>query len=184
VRGRRLIWLAGAAVAGAALAVPVGLGPRPGPPAADPVSTVRSDIVRDDPAPGLAGPTLDGHRFDLTRWRGHVVLLGVWASWCEPCRAELRHLADASTRWSARGLRVVTLNVRDDADTARSLLAEVGASDIPAVADPDGVFAAAWGVHALPETFLVDRSGRLRLQRFGPVTSAWLDREIVTLLAP
>jgi cytochrome c biogenesis protein CcmG/thiol:disulfide interchange protein DsbE len=78
---------------------------------------------------------------------------------------------------------VVTLNVRDDAEAATSLLAEVGAADLPAVSDPDGTIAVAWGAHALPQTFLVDRAGRIRLQRFGPVTSAWLDREVLGLLS-
>jgi cytochrome c biogenesis protein CcmG, thiol:disulfide interchange protein DsbE len=183
VRARRLAWLACAAVAGAALGVPVGLNPAPGTPASEPASATGYDIVRDDLTPGLAGPTLDGHRFNLTDWHGQAVVIGVWASWCAPCRTELRHLADASTRWSTHGLRVVTLNIRDDVDAARSLLADVGASDLPAVADPDGAIAVAWQVHALPQTLLIDRAGRIRLQRLGPITSAWLDREIPALLS-
>ena len=183
MRGRRLAWLACAAVAGAALGVPVGLNLATGPPASGPASAVGYDTVRNDPTPGLAGPTLDGHQFNLTDWHGHAVMIGVWASWCAPCRTELRNLTDASTRWSTHGLRVVTLNVRDDVDAARALLADVGAADLPAVTDPDGAIAVAWRVYALPQTLLIDRAGRIRLQRLGPVTSVWLDREIPALLS-
>jgi cytochrome c biogenesis protein CcmG, thiol:disulfide interchange protein DsbE len=183
VRGRRLMWLACAAVAGAALGVPVGLNLATGTPTSNPASAIEHDVVRDDPAPGLAGPTLAGRQFNLKDWHGHVVVVGVWASWCDPCRTELRHLADASNRWSSQGLRVVTLNIRDDLEAARSLLAEVMAADLPTVADPGGAIALAWGVRGLPQTFLVDQSGSIRLQRFGPVTPAWLAREIPALLS-
>jgi cytochrome c biogenesis protein CcmG/thiol:disulfide interchange protein DsbE len=161
----------------------VGLDLAPGRPPSDPAPTIEYDILRDDPTPELAGLTLDGHRFNLSDWRGFAVMINFWASWCEPCRAELRHLADASARWSTQGLRVVTLNTRDDGDAARSLLAEVGATDLPAVVDPDGDIAATWRVHALPQTLLIDRDGRIRLQRLGPVTAAWLDREVPALLS-
>jgi cytochrome c biogenesis protein CcmG, thiol:disulfide interchange protein DsbE len=176
-------WLVAAAVAGVALGVPVGRHLATGAPAADPTSVIAFDTVRDVAAPGLVGRTLDGDHFDLTAWRGEVVLVGMWASWCTPCRTELRLLADASVRWSAAGVRLVTLNVRDDIDAARSMLAELGNADLPAVSDPAGTLALAWGVHSLPQTFLVDRAGRIRLQRFGPVSADWLDRGLDTLLS-
>lgn len=57
------------------------------------------------------------------------------------------------------GVRVVGLNTRDDERAARELLAKVDATDLPIVADPDGVTAASWGVRGMPETFVVDRNG-------------------------
>jgi cytochrome c biogenesis protein CcmG/thiol:disulfide interchange protein DsbE len=139
--------------------------------------------VRSGPAPPLAGRTLTGARFDLAGLRGTVVLVNVWASWCDPCRTELPALAAAQRRWSADGLTVVGIDFRDNAESAEGLLSELGVGDIPSVADQQGANAVAWGVRGVPETFLVDRSGVVRVWAQGAVDSAWLEQRIPPLLS-
>ncbi|MEU4660416.1 TlpA disulfide reductase family protein [Micromonospora chalcea] len=158
--------LLGAVLAAVRLSGPIDAGPRPAP-----------------AAPALAGATLDGGRFDLAALRGQVVLVNVFASWCGPCRDELPLLAETGRQWSPRGLRMVGLNLRDGPDAVRPLLEQSRAEQIVVLPDPDGTRAVGWGVRGVPETFLVDRDGRIVAHRPGVVTRQWLDDHLSTLLA-
>ncbi|MCW3844242.1 redoxin domain-containing protein [Micromonospora yasonensis] len=135
-------------------------------------------------APALTGTTLTGQRFDLAAARGHVVLVNVFASWCGPCRDELPLLVDTARRWSPQGLQVVGLNLRDGPEAVRALLKETNADDLTVLPDPDGTRAVDWGVRGVPETFVVDRDGRIVAHQPGVVTPQWLQERLSPLLAP
>ncbi|MBX6751780.1 MAG: TlpA family protein disulfide reductase [Micromonosporaceae bacterium] len=141
-------------------------------------------LTLDRPAPDLVGSTLDGSRFDLTDYRGSVVVINVWASWCAPCRTELPLLAGAARTWSADGVVVVGLNVRDSAEAAQALLDEAEATNLITVADPTGAVAVSWGVRGVPETFVIDRSGRLRLWAQGIIDAVWLRERLGPMVQP
>ncbi|MEV1289496.1 TlpA disulfide reductase family protein [Micromonospora sp. NPDC049679] len=177
---RRFLWPAVALLAVGALALTLLVALRSPPDAVGEPVTVASGTT----APALTGRTLAGADFDLTALRGQIVLVNVFASWCEPCRTELPLLVDAERRWSGRGLRVVGLDVRDGPDAARALLDETGAGTLTVVADPRGDTAVSWGVRGVPESFLVDRDGRVRQRAQGAITAAWLERWLPPLLAP
>ncbi|MFI7427677.1 TlpA family protein disulfide reductase [Micromonospora sp. NPDC049836] len=146
-----------------------------------PVDNRPSPVVA---APALTGTTLDGARFDLAALHGQVVLVNVFASWCGPCRDELPLLAETARRWSPNGLRVVGLNLRDGPDAVRALLQEARAGDaLTVLPDPDGARAIEWGVRGVPETYLVDRDGRIVAHQPGVVTRQWLDDRLSPLLA-
>jgi cytochrome c biogenesis protein CcmG/thiol:disulfide interchange protein DsbE len=134
------------------------------------------------PAPALSGSTLEGRRFDLAGWRGSVVLVNVWGSWCAPCRQEQPLLAAAYSSLRARGLRMVGIDVKDRAGEARAFLARYGRATWPSVADPDGEHAVDWGTFALPETYVVGRDGTVVAKSVGPVTADWIDRSVLPLL--
>jgi cytochrome c biogenesis protein CcmG/thiol:disulfide interchange protein DsbE len=134
------------------------------------------------PAPVLAGTTLDGQPFDLAGWRGSVVLVNLWGSWCAPCQQELPVLVSAYDALQPRGLKLVGVDVKDGAVQARDFLARQGAS-WPSVADPDSAHAVDWGAFGLPETYLVDRNGRVVAKSVGVVTPSWIDDHVVPLLA-
>jgi cytochrome c biogenesis protein CcmG/thiol:disulfide interchange protein DsbE len=136
------------------------------------------------PAPALARQTLTGDPFDLAALRGQVVLVNIFASWCGPCRNELALLAEAQRRWSARGLHVVGVDVRDSAEAVRALLDETGAGNLTVLPDPTGTTAVDWGARGVPETFLVDRDGRIAHWEPGPLTAQWLDQRVTPLMAP
>jgi cytochrome c biogenesis protein CcmG/thiol:disulfide interchange protein DsbE len=154
----------------------LGLRSPPAPPAAGAGATP-------EPAPALSGTTLDGGRFDLADARGHVLLVNVFASWCGPCRDELPLLVDAGRRWSPQGLRLVGVNVRDGSEAVRALLDETGATGLTVLPDPDGTRAIDWGVRGVPETFVVDRDGRIVDRQRGVVTRQWLEQRVAPLLA-
>lgn len=136
----------------------------------------------DRPAAPLRGTTVTGQPFDLGQLRGDVVIVNVMASWCAPCRRELPVLADAAARWAPEHVRVVGVAMRDQAADTTALLRDSGASSLTVVADPDGGHAVAWGVRGVPETFIVDRRGHLRVHAFGPITADWLQQQLTPLV--
>jgi cytochrome c biogenesis protein CcmG, thiol:disulfide interchange protein DsbE len=140
-------------------------------------------VERGQPAPPLSGKTLQGASFDLAALRGRVVLVNVWATWCEPCRTELPVVTAAARDWSAYGLMLVGLDVRDDPGQALALLAQLDPrSTMTVVPDPSGTAAVDWGVRGVPETFVIDRSGLVRVWAQGAVTPAWLEQWVRPLL--
>jgi len=179
---KRLLGVATAVLVVTAVGVTLAAGMRSSAKSAAASDTLQSQ-ARDEPAPALRGTTLDGRRFDLASLRGQVVLVNVWASWCDPCRQELPALAAAQRRWSTAGFRVAGIDMRDNDESARKLLGQVGATGLTSVADPGGTLAVAWGVRGVPESFLVDRGGRVRWWTQGAVDAAWLEQRVPALLA-
>lgn len=149
---------------------------------AQPDSSLPITQQPDQPAPTLTGTTLTGAHFDLATLRGKVVVLNVMASWCAPCRAELPVLADAKSRFSGTGVEFVGIAMRDDPADARQLLTDTGTGSMTVLLDPDGVGAVDLGVRGVPETFVVDKAGSVRLHAFGPVTDAWFDHWLSPLV--
>ena len=141
-------------------------------------------VLLGGPAPELTGSTLDGGTFDLADWRGEVVVVNVWASWCVPCQQEQPLLVSSYRELAPRGLHIVGINVRDEPEEARAFLQEFGQAPWPSVQDPDGRRAVDWGTFALPETYLVDRSGTVVAKAVGELDAAWIRDQVTPLLAP
>jgi cytochrome c biogenesis protein CcmG/thiol:disulfide interchange protein DsbE len=117
----------------------------------------------------------------LAEYKGKVVVLNFWASWCEPCREEMPLLQKTHEAIEAKGGVVLGVDTQDASGNAREFLAEVKAS-FPSMRDKDKSYGQRFGVNGYPETFLIDRRGRIAaLQRF-PVTQAWLDQHLPKLL--
>lgn len=135
-----------------------------------------------EPAPDLAGDTLDGGSYDLSAEQGRVVLVNVWASWCGPCKAEYPVLAAAARGLGDRGLSVVGINTQDDPADAQRFLTEMGGEVYPSVVDTNGRLAVDWGTFGVPETFVVDRAGTVRARVVGEVTAQWIDQNVVPML--
>ena len=144
--------------------------------------TVVQSVLLDQPAPTLSGPTLDGGSLDLRDYRGEVVLVNVWASWCAPCRREYPVLEQASRELAPHGLQVIGINTQDTAADAKAFLDELGGAYFPSVVDPDGRIAVEWGTFGVPETFVVDRDGRLRTRVIGEISSEWVAANVAPLL--
>ncbi|MEM9344762.1 MAG: DsbE family thiol:disulfide interchange protein [Pseudomonadota bacterium] len=119
-------------------------------------------------APVEALPPLTGHPgIDATVFAdGEVKLVNFWASWCAPCRIE----HPTFMRLAEDGLPIVGINYKDDPDKARAFLAELGDPYVGIGTDPEGRAAFDWGVSAVPETFVIDGDGVVRLRFAGPVT--------------
>lgn len=175
-RRRRWPWLLLLALVGlsAVVVLSVGLGRDP---------AVVDSVLLDEPAPELAGPTLGGGTFDLDDHRGKVVLVNVWASWCPPCRREYPLLERAGAQLPASDFQLVGIDTQDTEEDARAFLDEMGGSNYPNVLDPDSRWGVEWGIFGVPETFVVDRDGRLRAKYVGELQPGWIEETVAQLLA-
>ena len=117
------------------------------------------------PAP-LVLPDLAGRDVDLSSFKGEVVLVNFWATWCEPCREEMPSLQRLQQKLGAKGLRVLAVNVGEGAARIRQFLERTPVS-LSIVRDADSDVMKAWRVRMLPASFLVDRRGKLRYQIVG-----------------
>lgn len=134
--------------------------------------------VLNEPAPPLAGETLEGEAFDVDDYDGQVRVVNVWASWCTVCEEEHPHLLAAAERLRPYGVQFVGLNTMDRRKEAlemtQDMAEETGVEHYPNVFDPDGDLAVEWGVYGIPETFVLDADGRVRAKQVGAVTESWL----------
>ncbi len=133
-------------------------------------------------APALDLPKLSGGgQASLADYRGDVVVLNFWASWCEPCREESPLLERWHKRMAGRGGTVLGVDVLDVTGDAEEFIEEYGLT-YPMLKDKDGDALEGFGVVAYPETFVIDRDGRIRAVRRGPVDEAFMRTEVAPLL--
>jgi cytochrome c biogenesis protein CcmG/thiol:disulfide interchange protein DsbE len=112
-------------------------------------------------APHLDLPRLDAEgRLSLASLRGKVVVVHFWASYCIPCKQEARRVAETARRWQDRGVVFVGVNAFDTKRAARAYLGRYDV-DYPNIRDGVGTTFGRWGVTGVPETFFIDRRGRV-----------------------
>ena len=131
------------------------------------------------PAPDRALPALDGPgTASLKDLRGKVVVLNFWASWCDPCRAEAPRLERVQRRLAKAGSgTVLGVTYQDVPSDSKSFIAEHGLT-YPNARDIGTKLAKQYGTRALPETFVLDRRGRIVAISRGEVTQKFLDRSV------
>ena len=134
------------------------------------------------PAPALTLPRLGAEaQASLSDYRGRVVVLNFWASWCVPCREESPLLQRWHERIRSRGGTVLGVNVLDVRSDARAFVEEYGLKD-PMLRDGGTDSGDAFGVVGYPETFVLDRRGRIAAVTRGPVDESDLRRQVLPLL--
>lgn len=134
-------------------------------------------------APAVSLPRLEGGaKAALADYRGTVVVLNYWASWCTPCRQESPLLERWQRRLAKRGGTVVGIDSLDVTADARAFVREFGLT-YPMLRDRDGETQRRFGVSGYPETLIVDRDGRIAALQRGPVDDAFLRRSVLPLLA-
>lgn len=132
--------------------------------------------------PVLQGTDLSGKVWRLQDLRGRAVLINFWASWCEPCRAEMPSLQELS-RAHSDTLVVLAVNLKESEPTITRFVQRTDLR-LPVLRDADGAIARAWGVRIYPSTVLIDAKGRVKSVVRGEVD--WMGaegRELVSALA-
>ncbi|HYI36772.1 MAG TPA: TlpA disulfide reductase family protein [Thermoleophilaceae bacterium] len=135
------------------------------------------------PAPDFDLPRLGGGgRRTLADYRGKVVVLNVWGSWCDPCRSESPLLE----RWHKRISRdgrgtLLGVDVLDNTPDARAFVREYGLT-YPQLKDPSDELRPEYGVAGVPETIVIDPRGRIAAVKRGPVDDAFMRREVAPLV--
>lgn len=126
-------------------------------------------LVLDQPAPALRLPALGGGEVDLESFRGRVVLLNFWATWCPPCVEEMPSLVALDRELRDDGLAVVGVSVDGDVRALRRFVEEHGVSYVVA-RDPSGVFAEhVYRTVEYPTSYVIDAEGVVRERYVGPV---------------
>jgi cytochrome c biogenesis protein CcmG, thiol:disulfide interchange protein DsbE len=135
-------------------------------------------------APQFALPRLDRDgTLRFASLRGKAVVVNFWASWCRPCKAEAGRLEAASRKWRGRGVVVVGIDEEDFPGRARAFLARHGIT-YPTVRDADGALVRKYGLTGYPETFFVDRRGRVVDHVAAEISTEDLEAGIRRALAP
>ena len=150
----------------------------------EPDSQIDEAVARGErePAPALTLPKLEGGgEQSLADYRGRVVVLNYWASWCEPCRAESPLLQRFHERIAKQDGTVLGVDV-EDVSTDAIDFAEQYDLTYPMLRDGDGDTREDFGIIGLPETFVVDKRGRIAAVARGPVDEEFLIREVLPLL--
>jgi len=132
--------------------------------------------------PAFTAQVLDGGQTRVPQdYAGRVVAVRFWAEWCPYCRKEMVELQPVYARLKPRGLEILAVNVAQDADTARAFTRPLGIG-YPVLLDPEGATARAWGVRALPITWLLDRQGVVRGKIVGEATPEVFEAQVKALL--
>ncbi len=139
-----------------------------------------SQLSQGSAAPALALPLIGGGRASLADYRGKVVVLNFWASWCEPCRDESPLLQRWHERIRKDGGAVLGVNVLDVSDDARAFAVKYGLR-YPLLRDGDGRTLKDFEVAGQPWTFVIGRDGRIAAVRRGPVDERFMREEVLPL---
>jgi cytochrome c biogenesis protein CcmG/thiol:disulfide interchange protein DsbE len=149
-----------------------------------PSRTLDSQLARGlkPPAPQLALTSLrDGRPASLADYRGKVVLLNVWASWCTPCRDESPLLQRWQQRMQPLGGTVLGIDTLDIKSDALGFIKRYGLT-YPQLNDREGTSIKKLGTAQYPESFVVDEQGRIRALQRGPIDDHWMRDHVVPLL--
>ncbi len=144
-------------------------------------SSPRLDMLRTgEPFPDVSFVGFDGNKTQLSSYRGKLIVLNLWATWCEPCRREMPHLQQLSDQLDARRFQVIGLAGDDDPHAVREYLIDKGVRFTNYIDPGQETAKNAFGVQIFPYTFLIAPDGKL-IQRI-PGPREWHQPQVVELL--
>jgi cytochrome c biogenesis protein CcmG, thiol:disulfide interchange protein DsbE len=132
-------------------------------------------------APEFTVPQLDGQSLRLSSYRGKVVLLDFWATWCVPCREEIPHFVELQDKYRAEGFEIIGVSMDDGPEPVRSFCREFH-MNYPVVMGNAKIGELYGGVLGLPIAFLLDRDGRVYAKHIGATKPEIIEKEVVALL--
>jgi peroxiredoxin len=132
-------------------------------------------------APDFTLSRIDGGQLQLSSYRGKVVLLDFWATWCVPCREETPHFVEIQEKYKDRGLQIIGVSMDDSADPVRPFYEQFH-MNYPVVMGTAETGSAYGGVLGLPIAFLIDRDGRIQFKHMGATDAGVFEKDITTLL--
>ena len=132
-------------------------------------------------APDFALPELTGQKLTLSGYRGKVVLLDFWATWCEPCQEEIPHFVELQDEYRDQGLQIIGISMDDGPEPVRDFYQRFKIN-YPVVMGNAKIGELYGGVLGLPIAFVLGRDGRIYAKHIGATDISVLEREITALL--
>jgi thiol-disulfide isomerase/thioredoxin len=133
-------------------------------------------------APDFSLTDLDGKPLNLADYKGRVVLLDFWATWCAPCRAEIPHFVQFQNTYGPQGLAVLGISMDDDLKPVRPFYQEYK-MNYPVALGNDKLATTYGGILGLPVTFLIGRDGKIAEKYVGAVDVSTIEAKLQSLLA-
>lgn len=139
-------------------------------------------------APELSGETVDGGKLDVADYKGKVVVLNIWGSWCSPCRAEAKNLVTVANDTKAEDVQFVGINTRDLQTAQAKAFEKKYAVTYPSLYDPTGKLILRFpkgslNPQAIPTTIVLDRQGRIAVRALKALTESELRKILDPLIA-
>jgi thiol-disulfide isomerase/thioredoxin len=140
------------------------------------------------PGPKLAGTTLEGKKLDVASYRGRIVVLNVWGSWCPPCRAEAPNFAQVAKETKSKGVQFVGINTRDTSTGPARAFEQDYKMPYPSLYDPTGKLMLRFpkgtlNPQSIPSTVVLDRKGRVAARSLKPLSATDLRKMLDPLIA-
>ncbi|WP_185819541.1 TlpA family protein disulfide reductase [Salibacterium salarium] len=142
------------------------------------VQRVGTDIG--DAAPNYELPMYSGGTGSLTDYEGDVIVMNMWASWCEPCEEEIPALMDFSQSYKQKGVTVLTVNMdlKGSKDAAEEFVKNYNMTNTPAMRDADGEIDELYNINHLPTTYIINRDRTIVEKHAGPLTFEQLEEMV------
>jgi len=150
-------------------------------------ATMRAEPARAAAAPAWSLKDVDGNTVSSARFKGKVVVLDFWATWCGPCKSEIPGYVALQKKYGPDGLVIVGVSVDDDGPGRTALVKKFMQSlgmNYTVVFSSDDVVSAFGGLDAIPTTFLIDRDGVIRDKKVGAEPAAVYEKKILSVLKP
>jgi peroxiredoxin len=128
-------------------------------------------------APDFTLPQLDGQPLRLSSYRGKVVLLDFWATWCVPCREEIPHFVELQDKYRGQGLQIIGVSMDDGPEPVRTFCQQFH-MNYPVVMGNASIGEQYGGILGLPIAFVLDGEGRLRAKHIGATKTEVIEKEI------
>ncbi|MEL7537404.1 MAG: TlpA disulfide reductase family protein [Pseudomonadota bacterium] len=125
-----------------------------------------ADIADERTAPNFTLESFSGETLSLDSFRGDVVMINFWATWCGPCREEMPILDELYSRYQRAGFQLLGVNIDDEPQRAKDMIAELGVS-FPVLFDSSKEVSELYAVQAMPVSVMVDRDGVIRYVHHG-----------------
>ncbi len=129
----------------------------------------QEDIASGTPAPDFTFPGLDGKKVSLSDYRGKVVLVNIWATWCPPCVEEMPSMEKLYQKFKGENFEILAVSIDEPGLKAVAPFMRKSNLTFPALIDSEGAIKAVYGITGVPESFIVDKQGILIKKIVGPV---------------
>jgi thiol-disulfide isomerase/thioredoxin len=149
-----------------------------------PGALLRADPVPPTPAPAWKLKDVDGKVVSSDQFKGKVVVLDFWATWCPPCKAEIPGYVELQKKYGADGLVFVGVSVDEEGPEVVRKFVKDHAINYPIVMFDEGIIKAYAILEGYPTTFIIDRDGKIRDKKVGKRPTAEYEKQILAILKP